>query len=427
MANAKGKHLILELNEFNRDLLVNAAKKFGFKNLIWLAELKETKTWTEDTYESDWLEPWSQWVTVHTGLKTNEHKIKHLGDVPDLNQPQIWEALSEKGISTGVWGVLNGKKGNASECKFFIPDPWTFSESESPSNLRGLIDLPRYFAKNRVIPNPFLILTYLFRLLLLLPAKAYLALFKEAVPILKALWAFKFGFSGLFLIFEYAATVCFTVLMKKYNPQVGILFLNSIAHIQHYYWTKAPESQNQKLYWLFYFMDKCVETLRSELPEYSLVVFNALSQQNTNHEAPWILYRAKDYKKLFEAIDVYPSQIEPLMSYDATLFFKTKIDRDLAYKKMSALTINGKNLFKVETEGHPDERLFFRIDFFDEATQNDTFLTIDKKPMSFYGYFSKIIQRTAKHHQEGTIFSQSLSFPTEIKNEEFFSKFIENC
>lgn len=423
----KANLLVVELNEFNRDLLVGAAQKFDFENLKWLTNLKETTTWTDDTYESDWLEPWSQWVSVHTGLKSSQHKIKHLGDVPDLNVPQVWEALSAKGVSTGVWGVLNGKKGNAQHCHFFIPDPWTFSENESPENLRGLIEFPRYFAKNRVSANPLTILNTLFKLLTKLPLKAYIELLKSSNSILSALIAFRFSFSGLFLIFEYAATVTFAELMKKSHPRVGVLFLNSIAHIQHYYWQEKDFSNNKRLYWLFYFVDKCIGALRSELPNYSIVALNALSQQNTSDEAPWILYRAKDYKPLFEKIGISPTQIEPLMSYDATLFFKNRTDRDAAAAKLSATQVNGKPLFKVETEGHPENRLFFRIDFFDSVEPETSFSTPTGAQVRFFDYFSKIIQRTAKHNQLGSIFSEEILFPKKIYNHEFHDQIMSHA
>jgi hypothetical protein len=99
--------LLLELNEFNRELLEAGARNSEFLNIKWLFTLNQTQTTTEDTIESDRLDPWVQWVSVHTGKPSTEHKIKHLGDIPDLAAPQIWETLSAKGITTDVWGSLN--------------------------------------------------------------------------------------------------------------------------------------------------------------------------------------------------------------------------------------------------------------------------------------------------------------------------------
>jgi hypothetical protein len=51
-------------------------------------------------------------------------------------------------VSSIVWGFMNGNRSNATACKVFVPDPWTFSEDAYPAEYQGLIALPRYLAKN---------------------------------------------------------------------------------------------------------------------------------------------------------------------------------------------------------------------------------------------------------------------------------------
>jgi hypothetical protein len=85
-----------------------------------------------------------QWVSVHTGVPSSQHGVKNLGDVPNLAEDQIWERWSRRGLSSIVWGVMNGDRRKAENCRIFIPDPWTFSESAYPRNFQGLIALPRY-------------------------------------------------------------------------------------------------------------------------------------------------------------------------------------------------------------------------------------------------------------------------------------------
>jgi hypothetical protein len=131
------KVLFLELNEFNQDLLIKSAHDLSLKNLEKLVSLHKMSTLTEDTYESDFLEPWVQWVTVHTGIPSTHHQIKHLGDVPHLGTEQIWEALSKKGMSSGIWGAMNASRGAAENCLFFVPDPWTVSEKGYPDPWDG--------------------------------------------------------------------------------------------------------------------------------------------------------------------------------------------------------------------------------------------------------------------------------------------------
>src|SRR5262245_17504836 len=101
------RFLLLELNEFNDRLLKESAKNFQLKNIQAILAFPHIRASSEDTYESDLLEPWVQWVCIHTGTSSSTHGVRHLGDVSSMKFRQIWERLSEHGVSTGVWGVLN--------------------------------------------------------------------------------------------------------------------------------------------------------------------------------------------------------------------------------------------------------------------------------------------------------------------------------
>ena len=74
--------LVIELNEFNRDLIDSVARRLGLRHLRTILDWQYTRTWTEDQYDSGFLEPWAQWVSVHTGVPTSDHSVKNLGDVP---------------------------------------------------------------------------------------------------------------------------------------------------------------------------------------------------------------------------------------------------------------------------------------------------------------------------------------------------------
>jgi hypothetical protein len=37
------------------------------------------------------LEPWIQWITVHTGIPYRDHGIQRLGDGHELNEPSLWD------------------------------------------------------------------------------------------------------------------------------------------------------------------------------------------------------------------------------------------------------------------------------------------------------------------------------------------------
>ncbi len=138
----------LELNEFNLALLEEATRTWHLPHLAKLLQLNRAETHTDDLYESDFLEPWVQWVSVHTGVPSKKHKIKHLGDVPHLGTDQLWEQLSDRGITSGIWSPMNASRGRADKCLFFLPDPWTASERAYPEELNRFLDPLRYTSQN---------------------------------------------------------------------------------------------------------------------------------------------------------------------------------------------------------------------------------------------------------------------------------------
>ena len=100
--------LLIELNEFNRSLLQSIAARHGLKHLQLVLGWSRASTFTSDEYDTGFLEPWVQWVSVHTGVPSSQHGVKNLGDVPNLAEDQLWERWSKRGISSVVWGVMNG-------------------------------------------------------------------------------------------------------------------------------------------------------------------------------------------------------------------------------------------------------------------------------------------------------------------------------
>ena len=87
-------------------------------------------TSSESIYEN--LEPWIQWVSIHTGLSASEHKIFRLGDINNSNLKQIFEIVEAKGYQVSAICPMNTKN-NLKKSKYFIPDPWT--KTKKPKNI----------------------------------------------------------------------------------------------------------------------------------------------------------------------------------------------------------------------------------------------------------------------------------------------------
>lgn len=421
MGNQK-KIILLELNEFNAALLEKAGRELGLQNIQDVLSAPKTDTFTRDTYESNFLEPWVQWVSVHTGKASARHQIKHLGDVPHLGIPQLWETLSQYGITSGIWGVMNGSRGSASQCKFFFPDPWTASEPGFPSELSKTLELPRLLSKNY----------------LNLP---WLQVFKKSVSFIRAL--FRSGAVGGLLsqlpglvldlishgpkhyVFiahmDLLAARLYIRYYRKYSPDFGILFVNCIAHVQHHHWNSSvPLSKNRALAFTFRRVDQIIELLKSAVPlGGELLVLNGLSQKNTNDEPDWLLYRPKDHAGFLRAIGVTFDSAEPHMTYDAHVFFGTEKERDQAVQILKSVHVRGRPIFLVETYSEDPKKIFYRVDFSERVDSGERF-QVGEKFFRFSDHFEAIVVRTGKHIPNGNIYGKIEGMPNRIENHEVY-------
>ena len=98
------KLLIVELNEFNEKLLKEAASKFNLKYIKKFLRMNNCETISTNKKEHYGLDPWVQWVSIHTGYPHQDHQIDHLADIQKLKYPQIWESIGERGYTSGIWG-----------------------------------------------------------------------------------------------------------------------------------------------------------------------------------------------------------------------------------------------------------------------------------------------------------------------------------
>ncbi len=404
------KILLLELNEFNLDLLTNESQRLGLQNIQKMLHMHASDTFTDDTYESDFLEPWVQWTSIHTGQPSCEHHIKHLGDVPPH---QLWQKLSEKGVSSGIWLAMNAGRSGATNCRFFLPDPWTASERAFPEELNELLEPVRYISKNYTHRSFQTILPLLWRLVKYLRAHR---LVHTLFSLLPDCIRYK-GKPFVFIAFtDYLSTLLFLQYKKQHNPDFSLLFVNTLAHIQHHHWHKESKPLEHGLRMLDKILGRLFQSLQ---PDELFLVTNALSQKNTEDEKAWILYRQIDPKEFLDAVGIIVDNVEAHMTHDAHLFFSEPKACLEAKKILDDARICGQKLFL--TEAYPDEpkKLFYRVVFTDPVTA-DTQFSLQGKSFRFLDLFVPIIQRTGKHTPFGKLFSTQKYFPPSMKNHELF-------
>ena len=89
----KKRLLIIELNEFNEELLFKGAKTYNLKNITNFLGLKNSQTLSLDEIEHHGLDPWVQWGRIHSGLPFSKHHIARLGDTKRQVNKQIWNKI----------------------------------------------------------------------------------------------------------------------------------------------------------------------------------------------------------------------------------------------------------------------------------------------------------------------------------------------
>jgi hypothetical protein len=144
---------------------------------------------------------------------------------------------------------------------------------------------------------------------------------------------------------------------------------------------------------------------------------NGLSQRNTTDEPVWILYRQKDPVAFLAAAGLAPSAVEPLMTYDAHVFFPTARDCAEARRALAAAHIGGRRVFEVEADPVNPCKLFYRIDFSDELPRGAR-LAVNGRELSFFDWFDEIVRRTGRHVPAGTALARNFDLPPLLMNHE---------
>ncbi len=413
--------LIIELNEFNAQLLIDAAAQFKLPNIAHLMSFNHSMTNSPEKNERYGLDPWVQWVSIHTGAKAKEHKIWHLAEADKLELDQIWEKLAEGGLTYGVWGVMNARYRKNDACKFFFPDPWTYTEKAYPASINNFLSLPRYYAKNYLDLRFFTLIKESLKTLkfLTLHLPSLISFFPA---IFSTLIRCRFNSVSLFASFDLINAALFSHFRKRYDPKFCIIFLNTMAHFQHHCWPKNNRlsKKNKSVLEL---IDKAVGTLMANCDKNEpIILINAFTQENTA-ELNETLYRQKDPESFFRKINLPSCTVEQLMTNDSQLIFSSETDRNLASDVIKSAEINGKQVFDVQIREDDKLRFFCQFNYWGPLSKDLSITFNNGIALPFYQHFEAIVKRTGSHVRNGDIFSKNIQIPRELMNYEL-AKFI---
>lgn len=412
---------LLEINEFNPELMALAADRLGAKHLKRMLALKHTKTETDEKKERFGLDPWVQWVSIHTGRPAAEHGVAHLGDVPALTHPQLWETLGSKGWRCGVWGAMNASRGTEEHCAFFFPDPWTFSESAYPSELNDLLAFPRYYSKNYGDLSAGRSLSLALRLLrFCLRPRIALVLLPRAPMLLAS--ALRHGMSEhmLFALFDVVNAILFTHYYRRERPDFSLLFMNSLAHLQHHKWT-LEDGLSEEMQVVFGLFDYALGIIFDAVDSKSWVVANAFSQYCSVAENEF-LYRQRNPEGFLRAVGISFDRVEQAMTNDGHVFFSSAEAAGQAADVLREAHIDGSLAFHVDLQDGAN-KFFYQFVIW-HPLEADACLSINGRTPQFFELFEKITQRTGSHTSHGDVFSDGMQLPDLIQNHELHDHII---
>jgi hypothetical protein len=366
--------IVLELNELTPALM---DRFIAEGHLPGFAKLRREATVciTDAEEEPPNLEPWIQWVTVHTGLGYDEHRVFNLGDAARCEAPRIWDIVSRAGKSVWVCGSMNGVCCSEEFNGLFLPDPWTPDVLPQPEALfRPYYNLVRHYVQEYtrdtvplstadrlnfiqfMVRNGLSVKTVIDTLHQLTDELKSPAHWRRAAILDRLQWD----------VFRHHWT--------RLKPTFATFFLNSTAHYQHYYWRHyepdrfmvRPSEEDRAAYAaaiLFGYrkMDRIVqEALDLAGDTTTIVLCTALSQQ------PNLLYEEVGGRQIFKAVDIsaltqfagVTARYEylPVMAEEFHLVFKTEEDAADAEAKLRALRLDdGTVVMRLVRDG---ERLF---------------------------------------------------------------------
>lgn len=399
----KNKMVLLGLNELNFEYIKFYNKEGLLPNFH---RLFETHGYKETTSENEYslLEPWIQWVTVHTGKTYEEHQVFRLGDIvdrKDLNQ--LWEIGEKNGLSIGAISPFNCDN-RLTNPKFFVPDPWTKTRADGEKWLQNVSEAVSQAvndnAKGGLTKSS--VMALLVAILKVVPPSRYMQ-YAGLVGKLKS----KVGVKAVIL--DKLLGDIFLQQWKRYKPGFSSLFLNTGAHFQHHYMfnSKVYDGDFTNPDW---YCPKDQDPLLLVLQEYDaligelldldvrLLVCTGLHQKP--HKRMTFYWRLKEHAQFLDKIGVVRDrEVIPRMSRDFLVNFKSEADAKASQEILESFKAesDGQTMFTVDNRG---SSLFVELTY-PHNIEDGFNIKGDTEVKDFEKYIAFVAIKNGEHHGVG--------------------------
>ncbi len=416
--NTKRSVILMEFNELSPPLMHRFIREGELPNFQRL--YRESQVYVTDAQEqSPYLNPWIQWITVHSGLPYSEHKIFHLGDGHKLQKKCLWDLVSAAGLKSWVCGAMNVRFDKPMN-GWVLPDPWTVGATPYPETLRPYFKFiqtnVQEHTNDRVPLAPADYFKFLWFML------RHGLSFNTLVSIVKQLLSERVSKTHWkrAAILDKLQFDLFRSYYRKQRPNFSAFFLNSTAHFQHMHWREMepehfkikPSDEERRRYkdavlFGYQSMDGLLGRIYDLADENTTLIFaTAFSQQAClayEDQGGKSFYRPRDLEQFVKFSGVKtPFTVSAVMSEQFHIFFQNPHDAQQAFDLLKTLRVDGKQVLELECKG---SAVFTGCGIF-ESLSRDAILTIDAdgRTVPFFDIFYQVEGlKSGMHHPEGML------------------------
>jgi hypothetical protein len=417
--------IVFEINEADFSFFLYGAKKYKFPKIKNFFSKKKISTYSPDKIEGFNLDPWVQWVSVHTATTSSKHQVFRLGQVLNPKILQLWDILAKKKITILLWGLFNSILRNKKNIDLFFPDPWSFTQKSYPNKFNTFLILPRYYAKNYPNINLFLILFYGFRFFTrIFFSTIFFYLIKKILLIIYIFFKTNFKIFNLYFLLDIFSLLIVSNQLKKKKSDLSIIAINCFAHYQHNHWDEKKYE-----YFYFWYLNLIVTECEKIQQNYSsVIIYNGFSQKKINSE---YVLRSKNVSHLLKILNIVYLKTELNMTTGVTIFFESINDKVNAIKILNNISILGLNFFEV-IDFYNEKKIFYKYNIiFKKKTldlkNKSDFKVIKKNLVKKFSFEDRdliknilknsvYIKTTSKHVGSGILYYKNVKTIKSINN-----------
>jgi len=423
---SKQSVMLLEFNELCPSLMEQFIQQGKLPNFQRFYH--ESAVYTTDAEEQPPnLEPWIQWVTVHTGLPYEKHQIFFLDDGHKLKFPSIWDTLSAAGYRVWICGSMNARYDMPLNGAF-LPDYWTTRQTPYPEQeFQPFFNFVKRQVQEHTNDSVPLNWRDYWQFLSFMASHGLSGATVGAISqqLLKEKQTGKYRWQRATLLDRLQWDV-FRWYYRKIQPQFSTFFINSTAHFQHLHWRNMepirfqvqPTAHEQAEYETailggYQAMDRLIgEALALADDQTTVMLCTALSQQPCfTYEATGgkRLYRPRRFEELLTFAGITGAyECSPVMAEEFFLRFDCESDAVVAEQKLAALWVEQQPMMRLKRRGN---EIYTGCGIFDQLPEQAILQRVEQSgdhganPVATTPFFKLFYQledvKSGMHHADG--------------------------